>query len=86
MKTVLSVILALGILSAPIFAVAADPVDLRGKQGVVDPKDLKKYDPKPPKVEKKAPPPPEVKKEPDVPPFEVKKSHEGYPGNNPTNK
>lgn len=69
MKTILSILLLLGMVSIPIFAVAADPVDLSGKEGVVDPKDLKQHDPKPPKVEKKAPPPPE--KQPDVPPFEV---------------
>lgn len=28
-------------------AFAAEPVDLTGKKGVVDPNDLKKYDPKP---------------------------------------
>jgi hypothetical protein len=27
----------------------------------------------------------ERQKQPDVPPFEVKKSHEGYPDNNPKN-
>ena len=86
MKIVLSLILAMWIASLPTLSVAADPVDLRGKKGVVDPKDLKKYDPKPPKLEKEPPPPPETKKEPDIPPFEVKKSHEGYPGNNPTNE
>jgi hypothetical protein len=65
-------------------ASAADPVDLSDKQGVVDPKDLKKDDPTPNAVKPAEPPPPE--KAPDVPPFEVKKSHEGYPGNNPSNK
>lgn len=48
-----------------------DPVDLRGKKGVVDPQDLKKHDPKPPRVQKTEPPPPKVEKPPDVPPFEV---------------
>jgi hypothetical protein len=38
---------------------AADPVDLSGKTGVVDPKDLKKDDPKPPKLDKTVPPLPE---------------------------
>jgi hypothetical protein len=37
---------------------AADPVDLSGKTGVVDPNDLKKDDPKPPKLQKTVPPPP----------------------------
>ena len=41
-----------------------NPVDLRGKKGVIDPEDLKKDNPKPPKVEKVAPPPPETKKVP----------------------
>lgn len=83
-KLHLLALLALSLASLPILGVAADPVDLSDKKGVVDPKDLKQHDPKPPKVEKQAPPPPE--KQPDVPPFEVKKSHEGYPGNNPTNQ
>ena len=55
---ILSLMLALGIACVSTGTVAADPVDLSGKQGVVDPKDLKKDDPKPPKVEGKAPPPP----------------------------
>lgn len=84
MKVLLAMIVAVSIGGLSVVVNAADPVDLRGKKGIVDPKDLKKDDPKPPKVEKKAPPPPE--KKPDVPPYEVKKSHEGYPGNNPTNK
>lgn len=37
---------------------AGDLVDLRGKKGVVDPKDLKKDNPKPPKLQKVVPPPP----------------------------
>jgi hypothetical protein len=37
---------------------AADPVDLSGKQGVVDPAELKKNDPPPPKVVTHEPPPP----------------------------
>lgn len=37
---------------------SADPVDLSGKTGVVDPKDLKKDDPKPPKLQRTVPPPP----------------------------
>lgn len=86
MKVLLPIILAVSIGGLATVVKAADPVDLRGKKGVVDPADLKKSDPKPPKVEKSAPPPPEKKEKRDVPPFEVKKSHEGYPGNNPTNK
>ncbi|MCZ7384050.1 MAG: hypothetical protein O8C63_04795 [Candidatus Methanoperedens sp.] len=35
----------------------ADPVDLSGKKGVVDPADLKKGDPKPPSLKIKKPPP-----------------------------
>jgi hypothetical protein len=58
MKIFVSLLLALGIVSVSVCMVAADPVDLRDKKGVVDPKDLKKDDPKPPKVEGKAPPPP----------------------------
>jgi hypothetical protein len=47
----------LAIFSTVVFA-SGDVVDLRGKKGIVDPADLKKYDPKPPQVEKKAPPSP----------------------------
>jgi hypothetical protein len=55
---IFSLLLALWIACVLIGTVAADPVDLSGKQGVVDPKGLKKDDPKSPKVEGKAPPPP----------------------------
>ena len=41
---------------------AQPAADLRGKQGVVDPGDLKKHDPKPPAVRAKEPPPPAPKK------------------------
>jgi len=34
----------------------SEVVDLSGKEGVVDPKDLKKYDPKPPSLKIKVPP------------------------------
>lgn len=46
---------------------AADPVDLRDKQGVVDPKDLKKSDPKEGSLKTREPPAPVQEKEPDVP-------------------
>jgi hypothetical protein len=69
MKTLLlSFVVGLAMLSSA----AADPVDLRDKKGVVDPKDLKKNDPKESPVRIKEPPPPE--RTPDVPPFSVKKS------------
>ncbi|NTU44846.1 MAG: hypothetical protein HGA99_04890 [Chlorobiaceae bacterium] len=58
MKKLLALLLALGIVSISICSFAGDPVDLRGKQGVVDPKDLKQSDPKPSKVEGKASPSP----------------------------
>jgi|GEM_PF-2119436 len=58
MKLFLSLLLTMGILSIFNYAIAGDPVDLSGKQGIIDPQDLKSYDPKPPKVEGKAPPPP----------------------------
>lgn len=54
-------------------------VDLRGKKGVVDPKDLKKYDPKPPPPAKEPPPPKEDTSEH----YEVKKSHEGTKNETP---
>ena len=41
---------------------AQPAADLRGKQGVVDPGDLKKHDPKPPAVRAKEPPPPAPQK------------------------
>ncbi|HWR02193.1 MAG TPA: hypothetical protein VN371_10055 [Chlorobaculum sp.] len=36
---------------------ASTPVDLSGKRGVVDPNDLKQYDPKPIRVQGNPPPP-----------------------------
>lgn len=51
----LLVVLCLFDFSAACFA--ADPVDLSGKTGVVDPNDLKKDDPKPPTLQKTVPPP-----------------------------
>jgi hypothetical protein len=47
----------------PITTFAADPVDLRGKQGVVDPKDLKKSDPPPNPLKIKEPPAPDTRSE-----------------------
>jgi hypothetical protein len=47
MKKVCLVVLSLFVLAMAVPALAADPVDLSGKKGVVDPNDLKKYDPKP---------------------------------------
>ena len=40
---------------------SADPVDLRGKKGIVDPRDLKKYDPPQRPLHIKEPPPPSKK-------------------------
>jgi hypothetical protein len=54
--TLLLVVFCLLGFSAVCFA--ADPVDLTGKTGIVDPNDLKKDDPKPPKLQKTVPPPP----------------------------
>lgn len=47
----------------PITTFAADPVDLRGKQGVVDPKDLKKGDPPQKPLKIKEPPSPDTRSE-----------------------
>ncbi|MDD2319971.1 MAG: hypothetical protein PHO83_07975 [Geobacteraceae bacterium] len=44
------------LLGSSVYSFAADPVDLSGKTGVVDPNDLKKDDPKPPKLQKTIPP------------------------------
>ena len=56
-----------------------DSVDLSGKQGVVDPKDLKRDDPKPPKVEGNAPPPPSSEVNHDEN-YTVHTTGEGYGG------
>ena len=48
----------LSILGAACASAQAPPVDLRGKSGTVDPRDLKKSDPTPPKITKTEPPPP----------------------------
>jgi hypothetical protein len=62
MKMFFPLLLAFWIVGVSTYTAAADdPVDLRDKQGVVDPQDLKKDDPKPPKIEKESPPPPETK-------------------------
>lgn len=58
MKIVSVIILTLLVCFCVNLSFAAEPVDLRGKRGVVDPNDLKKYDPKPPKVQQVVPPPP----------------------------
>ncbi len=71
-KLVMVVAFILGAICFSTFAFAADPVDLRDKKGVVDPKDLKKDDPKEPSLRTKEPPPPEKKTENKQ--YEVKKS------------
>lgn len=59
MRTLFTVLLAvICLLSFSAAAFAADPVDLTGKKGVVDPKDLKKDDPKPKKLTNNPPPAP----------------------------
>lgn len=61
MRASLGVIaIAVLLLAAAGLARADDPVDLRGKQGVVDPATLKAADPKPPTVSAPPPPPPQV--------------------------
>jgi hypothetical protein len=60
-KRLLLIVIALawtGTLAVIPLSHAADPVDLSGKQGVVDPAELKKNDPPPPKVVTHEPPPP----------------------------
>jgi hypothetical protein len=61
MKTTLMALLA-GLALVPAIA-HANVVDLRGKKGVVDPRDLKKYDPPPRSLHIKEPPAP-VRKRP----------------------
>jgi hypothetical protein len=58
------IIVAVLLTSAASAALADDPVDLRGKQGVVDPATLKASDPKPPVVSAPPPPPPQVPQQP----------------------
>lgn len=55
-----------------------DSVDLSGKEGVVDPKDTKKDDPKPPKVEGSAPPKPNSEDNDEH--YTVHNTGEGYGG------
>ena len=57
MKKIFAICLA-GALLTPVL-VRADPVDLRGKRGVVDPRDLKRFDPKERSLHIKEPPAPE---------------------------
>lgn len=45
-------------------AFADDPVDLSGKQGIVDPSTLKASDPPPPSTSTPPPPPPQVPQNP----------------------
>lgn len=56
---------------------ADDPVDLSNKKGFVDPKDLKKDDPKEKSIRIKEPPPPDTKTNEE---FTVHKSGEGDGG------
>jgi len=58
MKKITLLLAVFCLLGVSVSSFAADPVDLSGKTGVVDPNDLKKDDPKPPKLEKTVPPPP----------------------------
>ena len=71
MKSYVSAVLFIVVGAFAASALAADPVDLRGKEGVVDPKDLKKDNPKETTVNTKEPPAPVSEKTPDVPPFQV---------------
>ena len=58
MRTLVIGISLIAALAAAQPAFAGNPVDLRGKTGVVDPRDLKQFDPKPPRVERVVPPSP----------------------------
>ncbi|MEQ8193676.1 MAG: hypothetical protein RIB59_04225 [Rhodospirillales bacterium] len=81
----LSVIFFVFVLALPVAAAAeSPPVDLRGKKGIVDPRDLKKSDPKERGLRIKEPPPPERRERPktDTPP----KSPPTDEGNGPRRK
>jgi len=65
MKKVFVILLSFCVLCLTVSAFAADPVDLTGKKGVVDPKDLKKSNPESPSLKINPPPPlPEKEKTP----------------------
>src|SRR5437899_26794 len=55
---ILTVCLSLSVISV---ALAADAVDLRGKKGIVDPRDLKRFDPPERSLRTTEPPSPSVK-------------------------
>jgi len=57
-----------------------DPVDLTGKEGVVDPNDLKKDDPKPPKADGNPPPKPSSDQGANDENYTVHTTGEGYGG------
>lgn len=59
MKSYVAVALFVVVGAFAVSSFAADPVDLRDKEGVVDPEDLKKDDPKETSVNTKEPPSPE---------------------------
>jgi hypothetical protein len=59
MKTIITMLLTVVCMFCFSFnSFAADPVDLTGKKGIVDPKDLKKDNPKHEKLQKTTPPSP----------------------------
>jgi hypothetical protein len=69
MKNALIILLAACFtLSSVLVVFAADPVDLRGKRGVVDPKDLKRYDPPERSLHIKEPPSPPIQRREPVEP------------------
>lgn len=65
MRSSLGLIAAVLILTlGDVAAFADDPVDLSGKQGIVDPSTLKASDPPPPVIDTPPPPPPDVQQQP----------------------
>lgn len=77
MKNLITAVFIVGLLSITLSAYADDTVDLSDKKGVVDPKDLKKDDPKEKPITIKEPPPPDTKTDEE---FTVHKTGEGHGG------
>ena len=61
--------LAVALVLLPVTTFSENEVDLRGKEGIIDPQDLKKHDPKKRPIEIKELPPPSPP--PDVPINEI---------------
>ena len=77
MRNLMTAIFIVSLLGITSSAYANDAVDLSDKKGVVDPKDLKKDDPKEKSIKTIEPPPPDTKTNEE---FTVHKTGEGHGG------